>query len=209
MRIGIFGGTFNPPHKGHVRIVEKMTEEMNLDKVLIIPNKKPTHKRCDDLADNQHRLEMCKMAFHNPIYEVSSIEMDRDSDSYTIYTLNELAEMYPDDEFFLIIGSDMFLIFNKWYKHKELLERCTLCVASRDNDDTIRQLRAYAFDTLGIYIKELDGKHIHISPMSAYEVSSSDIRARIAEGKSIYGMTDPEIIEYMEKNKLYGYGKKR
>ena len=209
MRIGIFGGTFNPPHKGHVRIVEKMTEEMNLDKVLIIPNKKPTHKRCDDLADNQHRLEMCKMAFHNPIYEVSSIEMDRDSDSYTIYTLNELAEMYPDDEFFLIIGSDMFLIFNKWYKHKELLERCTLCVASRDNDDTIRQLRAYAFDTLGIYIKELDGKHVHISPMSAYEVSSSDIRARIDEGKSIYGMTDPEIIEYMEKNKLYGYGKKR
>ena len=135
--------------------------------------------------------------------------MDRESDSYTIYTLNELAEKYPDDEFFLIIGSDMFLIFNKWYKHKELLERCTLCVASRDNDDTIKQLRAYAFDKLGIYIKELDGKHIHISPMSAYEVSSSDIRARIAEGKSIYGMTEPEIIEYMEKNKLYGYGKKR
>ena len=209
MRIGIFGGTFNPPHKGHVRIVEKMTEELNLDKVLIIPNKKPTHKRCDDLADNQHRLEMCKMAFNNPIYEVSSMEIDRESDSYTIYTLNELAERYPDDEFFLIIGSDMFLIFNKWYKHKELLERCTLCVASRDNDDTIKQLRAYAFDTLGIYIKELDGKHIHISPMSAYEVSSSDIRARIAEGKSIYGMTDPGIIEYMEKNKLYGYGKKR
>ena len=209
MRIGIFGGTFNPPHKGHVRIVEKMAQEMNLDKVLIIPNKKPTHKRCDDLADNQHRLEMCKMAFNGPLYEVSSIEMDRESDSYTIYTLNELAEKYPDDEFFLIIGSDMFLIFNKWYKHKELLERCTLCVASRDNDDTIKQLRAYAFDKLGIYIKELDGKHIHISPMSAYEVSSSDIRARIAEGKSIYGMTEPEIIEYMEKNKLYGYGKKR
>ena len=73
MRIGVFGGTFNPPHKGHVRIVEKMAQEMNLDKVLIIPNKKPTHKRCDDLADNQHRLEMCKMAFNSPLYEVSSI----------------------------------------------------------------------------------------------------------------------------------------
>ena len=208
MRIGIFGGTFNPPHKGHVRLIEKMSEEMNFDKVLIIPNKKPTHKRCDDLADNEDRLQMCKMAFKDPKFEVSSIEMDRDSDSYTIYTIEELQKKYPKDEFFLVIGSDMFLIFNKWYKHKELLEKCTICVASRDNDDTIKQLRSYAFSTLGIYIAELEGSHIHISPMDAYDVSSSEIRERIAQGKSIYGMVDPEIIEYMEKNKLYGYHKR-
>lgn len=205
MKIGIFGGTFNPPHKGHARMIEKMAKELELDKVLIIPNKKPTHKRCDDLADNIDRLNMCKIAFKNPIYEISTMEMDRESDSYTIYTIEELEKKYVGAEFYLIIGSDMFLMFHKWYKHKELLEKCTICVASRDNDDTIKELRSYAFSNLGIYIKELDAKNIHISKMDAFEVSSSEIREKISDGKSVYGLVEPEIIEYMESHKLYGY----
>lgn len=208
MKIGIFGGTFNPPHKGHARMIEKMAKELSLDKVLIIPNKKPTHKRCDDLADNEDRLNMCRMAFKNPIYEISTMEMDRESDSYTIYTVDEILKKYPGAELYLIVGSDMFLIFHKWYKHKELLEKCTVCVASRENQDSINELRSYAFSNLGVYIKELDAKHIHISPMDAFAVSSSEIRKLIDEGKSVYGIVEPEIIEYMESRKLYGYGKK-
>ncbi len=209
MKIGIFGGTFNPPHKGHSRMVEKMAEELELDKVIIIPNKVPTHKRCDDLADNRDRLAMCKIAFNHPKYEISTMEMDRDTDSYTIYTVEDLRKKYPHDDLFLIIGSDMFLIFHKWYKHKELLEQCKICVASRDNAENIQKLRAYAFEQLGDYIPQLDGKHIHISLLDAYEVSSSEIRERIDNEKSLYGLVDPEIIEYMENHKLYGYGKKR
>ncbi len=209
MKIGIFGGTFNPPHKGHKRMVDRMSKELELDKVIIIPNKIPTHKRCDDLADNEHRVAMCKIAFNEPIYEVSTMEMDRDTDSYTIYTVNELMKKYPNDQLYLIIGSDMFLIFHKWYKHKELLEKCIICVASRDNDENIQKLRAYAFEQLGIYMPELDAKHIHISLLDAYEVSSSEIRDRINQEKSLYGLVDPEIIEYMENHKLYGYRKKR
>ena len=209
MKIGVFGGTFNPPHKGHARMIEKMTEELELDKVLIIPNKLPTHKRCDDLADNRDRLAMCKIAFKNPKYEISTMEMDRESDSYTIYTIEELKKKYPNDELYLIIGSDMFLIFHKWYKHKEILEKCTVCVASRNTDENIQSLRAYAFEKLGVYMPKLDGKNIHISLLDAYEVSSSEIRERIADERSLYGIVDPEIIEYMETHKLYGYGKKR
>lgn len=209
MKIGIFGGTFNPPHKGHARMIEKLTEELELDKVLIIPNKVPTHKRCDDLADNKDRLNMCRMAFNNPKFEISTIEMDRESDSYTIFTVNELIKQYPNDKLYLIIGSDMFLMFHKWYKHKELLEKCTVCVASRNTDDSIKVLRAYAFEHLGIYIKELDGKNIHISPMDAYIISSGEIRDMISSGKSVYGYMEPEIIEYMETHGLYGYAKKR
>ena len=209
MKIGIFGGTFNPPHKGHVRMINKMAEELELDKVIIIPNKVPTHKRCDDLADNRDRLAMCKIAFNNPKFEISTMEMDRATDSYTIFTVNELKQKYPNDDLYLIIGSDMFLIFHKWYKHKELLEKCTICVASRDNAENIQKLRAYAFEQLGVYMPKLDGKNIHISLLDAYEVSSSEIRDRIMNGKSIYGIVDPEIIEYMESHKLYGYGKKR
>lgn len=209
MKIGIFGGTFNPPHKGHTRMVEKMAEELELDKVIVIPNKIPTHKRCDDLADNRDRLAMCKIAFKNPRFEISTMEMDRETDSYTIYTVEELRRKYPNDDLYLIIGSDMFLIFHKWYKHKKLLEQCKICVASRDNAENIQKLRAYAFEQLGDYIPQLDGKHIHISLLDAYEVSSSEIRERIDNEKSLYGLVDPEIIEYMESKKLYGYGKKR
>ncbi len=209
MKIGIFGGTFNPPHKGHKRMVERMATELELDKVIVIPNKIPTHKRCDDLADNHHRVAMCKLAFSEPLYEISTMEMDRDTDSYTIFTVNELMKKYPNDQLHLIIGSDMFLIFHKWYKHKELLEKCKICVASRDNDENIQKLRAYAFEQLGIYMPELDAKSVHISLLDAYEVSSSEIRERIKMEKSLYGLVDPEIIEYMEQNKLYGYGKKR
>lgn len=208
MKIGIFGGTFNPPHKGHSRMVEKMAEELELDKVIIIPNKVPTHKRCDDLADNRDRLAMCKIAFNNPKYEISTMEMDRETDSYTIYTVEDLRKKYPNDDLYLIIGSDMFLIFHKWYKHKELLEKCKICVASRDNDENIQKLRAYAFEQLGIYMPELDAKSVHISLLDAYEVSSSEIRERINMEKSLYGLVDPEIIEYMENHKLYGYRKK-
>ena len=209
MKIGIFGGTFNPPHKGHKRMVDRMAAELGLDKVIVIPNKIPTHKRCDDLADNEHRVAMCKLAFSEPMYEISTMEMDRETDSYTIFTVNELMKKYPNDELHLIIGSDMFLIFHKWYKHKELLEKCKICVASRDNDENIQKLRAYAFEQLGIYMPALDSKSVHISLLDAYEVSSSEIRERINKEKSLYGLVAPEIIEYMEQNKLYGYGKKR
>lgn len=208
MKIGIFGGTFNPPHKGHTRMIDKMTEELGLDKVLIIPNKIPTHKRCDDLAENEDRFEMCKMAFQNPKYEISRIEMDRESDSYTVFTVEELKKQYPNDDLYLIMGSDMFLIFHKWYKHKEILEKCTICVASRNTDESIYALRAYAFEKLGIYIKELEGKNIHISPLDAYIVSSSEIRDLISSKQSLDGKIEPKIIEYMENRKLYGYGKK-
>ena len=91
---------------------------------------------------------------------------------------------------------------------KEILENCTVCVASRNTDENIQSLRAYAFEKLGVYMPKLDGKNIHISLLDAYEVSSSEIRDRITNGKSIYGIVDPEIIEYMESHKLYGYRKK-
>ena len=208
MKIGIFGGTFNPPHNGHVRMAEKVAEELELDKTLIIPNKMPTHKRCEELATNDERFDMCKLVFTNEKFELSRIEMDRPSDSYMILTLNQLRKIYPDAEFYLIIGSDMFLMLHKWYKYKEIMEQCNICVCARNNEDTLLELRKYAFDKLGIYIKDRDGKNIHISTLDAYEVSSTDIRERTRDGRSVFGLCSPQIIEYMESHKLYGYRKK-
>lgn len=203
MKIGILGGTFNPPHYGHIQIGNDFAKMLGLDKVLVIPNKVPTHKRVYDLPEREDRLEMCKIAFENAIFEISTIEMDRELESYTIFTLEQLEKLYPNDDFYLIIGSDMFLSFHKWYKHKEILEKCTICVESRQDEDSINHIRAYAFETLKIYIKDLTSKKIIISPSSPFEVSSTEIRENIINGKSNYGFLPPKLIEYIESRGIY------
>lgn len=208
MKIGIFGGTFNPPHRGHERLIAHITEELSLDKALIIPNKAPTHKRVDELADNEDRYNMCRLAFKSPKYEISKIEIDRDTDSYMIFTVDELREKYPDDELYLIIGSDMLLMFHKWYKYREIMEKCKICVASRESAEGINVLRKYAFERLGVYIRELRGKNIIISPLPPFELSSGEIREKIKNGEDISALAEPEVLEYIERRGLYGYRKK-
>lgn len=205
MKIGIFGGTFNPPHKGHMKLVADFTERLGLDKVLIIPDKRPVHKICEDLVIDDKRVEMCRIAFRDPRYEISRIEVDRQSDSYMIYTVRELKKKYPEDEFFLIIGSDMFLCFHKWYKHKEIMENCTLCVAVRDDESSIFALRSYAFSQFHIYIKDLTGDGIILSPVKPFPASSSDIRKKIKNGDDVSSLLDAEVIEYIRQRGLYGY----
>ncbi|MBR0542268.1 MAG: nicotinate (nicotinamide) nucleotide adenylyltransferase [Clostridia bacterium] len=208
MKIGIFGGTFNPPHKGHIRLVKEFTKSLSLDKVFIIPDKRPVHKTWEDLVIDDMRYEMCCLAFKEPEYEVSRMEIDRYSDSYTVYTLMQLKEQYPDGEFYLIIGSDMFLCFHKWYKHQVIMDNCTLCVASRDDEDSIYALRSYAFSQFRIYIKELEGRGIIISPMKPFKASSSEIRSIIKSGNDASEFLTAEVYDYIKKRGLYGYGKK-
>ncbi len=209
MKIGIFGGTFNPPHKGHMRLVSDFTDRLGLQKVFIVPDKRPVHKICEDLVIDDRRVEMCRLAFTRPEYEISRMEVDRESDSYTVLTLLEIKRLYPDDEIYLIIGSDMFLCFHKWYKHKEIMENCTLCVASRDDEESIYALRSYAFSQFRIYIKELEGKGIIISPISPFPVSSSALRERMKLGEDVGEYLDSDVYEYIKKRGLYGYRQKR
>lgn len=209
MKIGLFGGTFNPPHKGHERLLAHFAKNLQFDKIFIVPDKRPVHKICDDLALDSERLHMCRLTFCDPKYEVSTMEIDRESDSYTVYTVRALREMYPDAEIYLIIGSDMFLSFHKWYKCREILETCTLCVASRAQEDDINRLRAYAFSQFRIYINGLTGKHILLSPVPPFEVSSSELRGRIAAGESVHEYLSPQVENYIKEKKLYGYRTQR
>lgn len=208
MKIGIFGGTFNPPHKGHERIVNDFTKRLSLDKVFIIPDKRPVHKTWEDLVPDEKRYEMCTLAFQSTEYEVSRMEIDRKTDSYTVLTLRELREKYPDDEFYLIIGSDMFLIFHKWYKYKEIMKNCTLCVASRKDEESLYKLRSYAFSQFKIYIKELEGDGIIISPSEPFEVSSTELRNILSSGGDASEYLNENVCEYIKDRGLYGYKKK-
>lgn len=209
MKIGLFGGTFNPPHKGHERMLAHFCETLQFDKIFVMPNKRPVHKMYDDLVLDSERLDMCRLAFQNPKYEVSTMELDRATPSYTVYTVREILAQYPDADLYLLIGSDMFLSFHKWYKYREILEKCTLCVASRATEVDINALRSYAFSQLRIYIKENEGKHILLSAAEPFEISSSQLRARLANGEDVRAYLSPQVENYIKEKKLYGYRTQR
>ena len=211
MKIALFGGTFNPPHLGHRRLLDSFCNAISFDRVFVVPDKRPVHKICDDLALDSERLQMCRLAFDDPAFTVSSMEIDRASDSYTVYTVRELQAQYPDAEIYLLMGSDMFLSFHKWYKYREIFEKCTLCVASRQNEDDLQALRSYAFKTLRVYIpqNQTTGEHLLFSPVEPFEISSSALRKKLAEGEDASAYLSPAVINYIQTRGMYGYPKKR
>ncbi|MCL2512296.1 MAG: nicotinate (nicotinamide) nucleotide adenylyltransferase [Oscillospiraceae bacterium] len=133
MRIGVLGGSFNPPHNGHIYLGERATSGLALDIIYIIPAFIPPHKDADGLAPAADRLNMCRLAFPAGKYTVSDMEIARKGKSFTIDTVKTIKNEYPGAEIFLIIGSDMMSSFDTWYKYKEILGLCTVFDVSRDN----------------------------------------------------------------------------
>ena len=201
MKIGILGGTFNPPHKGHLKLGRDFARELKLDKILIIPSKSPTHKEAKSLASGRDRLKMCSLLFTDSVFEVSDIEIASEKESYTIYTLKELKKLYPDDELYLIIGSDMFLFFDKWYRYKDILSLCTVCVESREDSESTALLKRFSLETLGIDADKSD--KIIISSVAPLPVSSTDIRQRIKEKRGVKRLLGEEELEYIIGRRLY------
>ena len=197
MKIGVFGGTFNPPHNGHVRLAKAAADELKLDKLLVIPSCIPPHKIAAKLADGQERLEMCRLAFGcDPRFEVSPMELERGSRSYTVETLRELKALYPDSELYFIVGSDMLESFDKWYLWQEILSLSVLCAASREegyNPDLSR------FGKLAERIK--------IITLDPLEVSSTQIRNTAGEVSP--ELLDPKVAAYIREHGLYDDGLNR
>ena len=198
MRVGIFGGTFNPPHLGHKRLAESMLLEAKLDKMLIIPTATPPHKKGSDLASEEDRLSMCRLLFDEDCYEVSDLELKRGGKSYTVDTVKELKKLYPDDELFLVIGSDMLLSFHKWYCYEEILENVTLCVATRESEIPVERLRAYAKETSGFTEGE-----IIFSPIKAFECSSTEVRKLLKEDDKAEKFIPGKLYGYISEKGLY------
>jgi len=203
MKIGILGGTFNPPHKGHVKLGLDFARELSLEKILVIPSKIPTHKAAPDLLSGEERLKLCSLAFDDGIFEVSDIEIKSEKDSYTVFTLEMLEKLYPDSEFYLIIGSDMFLIFDKWYRFEDILKKCTVCVEARQNEDSIDELKRYAKKHLGLDIKGRDGEKIIFSCKKPFPVSSTEIRRKIRDGRGVKRLIPEKELEYIIGRRLY------
>ncbi|MGN0523506.1 MAG: nicotinate (nicotinamide) nucleotide adenylyltransferase [Eubacterium sp.] len=196
MKIGIFGGAFNPVHNGHLHLVECYLEALKLDKVILIPTAVPPHKTAENLADKNHRINMLKLAgLANNKIEISDIEFNRKGKSYTYDTLCRLKKIYPNDELFLIVGSDQFLHFQNWYRADDILSMVTLVTAAREENELSR---------LQSYKNENDNmKNSVISNFSVVKVASSQIRKNIADGLDISTLVPPDVEKYIRDNKLY------
>lgn len=195
MRIGVFGGTFNPIHLGHTNLIQGFYENLSLDKVIIIPTNVPPHKNPDFLVDAQHRINMCKLALNELVYcEVSDIEIRRTGKSYTVDTLNELKSIFPNSELFLLMGEDMFLTVEKWKSSTDIFKLATICATPRTKDN-ILELEKHSKCLKSKY-NFLKSKIINI-PLVV--VSSTEIR----NGNT--NLLDKKVLDYSKKNNLYDW----
>lgn len=192
MKIGIFGGTFNPPHLGHKNILETSIEKLNLDLVLVIPNNIPPHKEMPkNSPTTKNRFEMCEiMCEEIEKTMVSSIEIKNGGTSYMVETLEKLRKKYPFDEFFLIIGTDSFDIFEKWYRFESIFKLSTLVVLERNhlNQNLVQKEN----------LAEKYNAKILLLESEIIEISSTEIR----KDENLH-LLQPKILEYIEKNNLY------
>lgn len=195
-RIGIMGGTFSPIHFGHLKLATTAYEEFNLDKVLFIPSGNSYLK--NDVLESRYRLEMTKLAvMDTPYFEVSAVEIDRGGNSYTYETLRELKDIYPESELFFIVGADSFFYMDKWKEPEEIFKNAVILVSVRD-DSSIEELekkRNFFVDEYNAVVKFLS--------MECIDISSTQIREMIKEGKSVDNMVPSNVIDYISENKLY------
>ena len=202
-RIGIFGGSFNPPHLGHMLALREFQEKLSLDRVLLIPAAAPPHKKLTANSPTaEHRLQMTRLAaqgMHN--VEVLDLELRREGTSYTADTVAQLRQTYPHDELFLLMGTDMFLSFGKWYHPERIAREATLAVAHRDVDDP-RMLRECERT-----LRETFGTRTVFVENSFLPHSSTSVRAMLAFDCAASYLSAP-VLDYIRENALYFCGAK-
>ena len=186
MAIGIFGGTFNPPHLGHLRLARAFAERFSLARVLVIPTFVPPHKQSPDLADAGTRVRMCELLFGEAPFEVSTMEISRGGRSYTVETLEALHAQYPQEALFLLIGSDMLRSFDTWHRAQDIRKLCTVCAAVREKGDRL--------DANGAVLLE---------DFEPIEISSTEVRERVRLGQDVTDVVGKAVAACIAENGLY------
>ncbi|WP_176790144.1 MULTISPECIES: nicotinate-nucleotide adenylyltransferase [Ruminococcus] len=198
MKTGVFGGTFNPVHKGHIMLAEYCMDSVGLDRIIMIPTAVPPHKISNNLASENDRLNMCKLACRGKEnFFVSDIEIKRQGKSYTYETLTQLKEIYPDDHLYTIMGADMFLTLNRWKNPEIIFEKSSIITIPRDEENKLELENFY-----NKVLKAMGASSV-ILPNPVMSVSSTFIRENLDNFNLISDMLDKGVYDYIIKNNLY------
>ncbi len=193
-KIGLFGGTFDPIHTGHIELAKLVRERFNLDRIIFIPAGNPPHKANKKTAGKAHRFNMVKLATEGfPDFEISDFDIIRDEPNYSYVTISHFKEKFPEDEIFFIVGGDSFLDLPKWKKPELLMSLCTFIVVSRPGikkDDYLKNYDGVKPDALF-----LDDAN--------YDFSSTEVREKLINKLHIGGLVPSCVEEYIKTNKLY------
>lgn len=195
-KLGLFGGSFNPVHNGHMNLALSVKKSLGLDRVILIPSGAPPHKSGSEYAPAGDRLEMCRLACEEYAgFEVSDYEISKPGKSYTVCTVRHFKELYPDDELYLLVGSDMLLSFDTWFEYREILEKATVAAVSRTGNDTDELLKMTE--------KLSDSGRCIVINADAVAISSSEIRKMIKNNIDLSCYLNGKVVKYIMLKKLY------
>ncbi len=203
--VGLFGGTFNPIHYGHLAIAEEVRSKHNLDKIIFIPTSLPPHKEPIDLVDAKKRSIMTYLAtVSNPCFEVSTYEVDRGGKSYTIDTVKHFHRVFEGKvELYFIIGADMLIEIASWKNIAELLEICHFIAVSRPGYDMKKILNQQFLSSQNHFLASQWLERISVEETAMLEISATDVRRRVKEWKSIKYLVPEPVEQFIHNQQLY------
>ena len=212
MKIGLFGGTFNPPHLGHLNSIETVRRKMGLDKVFIIPNFQNPLKKEVDGPSPEHRLNMIKAAIqgYEKYYEIDSQELNRKGLSYTKDTIAEYRKSYEAKDLYLIVGGDNLATFDKWKDYKKILEETNIVMTTRpgydipsDKESLPKYLKDLTADIEFNFIELNSGRSIQFVSLNDIEISSTELRKKLRTGRPVANFLPLSVETYIKDNGLY------
>jgi len=213
MKIGIFGGTFDPIHWGHLRSAEEVSETFGLDRVYFVPASIPPHKRAQTHTPARDRLQMVRLAVAgNPRFRVSTVEIERPGVSYSVDTVREFKRRSQQgDSLYFIIGLDAFREISTWKDYEEILALCHFIVTSRPGSIASDPLKGagiavkklFCYDSREKNYRHRSGTRVHFVELTDIAISASEIRALVRQGKSIRYLGPPSVERYIKRRGLY------
>jgi nicotinate-nucleotide adenylyltransferase len=200
VRLGIFGGTFDPPHVGHLLAASDAIEQLSLDRLIFVPAAVQPLKAHRSTASGVDRLAMTELTIgSDPRFGVDSVELDREGLSYTVDTLGDFSRRFPLAERFFLVGADVLATFAQWREPRTVLELATLAVLTRRSDMGSANER----DRDGGELAEELAKRSTVVATRRVDISSTEIRDRVREGRSIRGFVTDGVLEYISSHGLY------
>ena len=200
-KIGVFGGTFNPVHKGHETAAIDFYNTLKLDKLLVIPSNIPPHKQIDSRITAEERFFMCALCFEkykDYFIKVSDLEIKKNGVSYTFDTLTELKKEYVNEKLYFLLGSDMFLYLENWYEYKNLIKLCAFAVVLRAGHEKKKVME---------YREKLvkTGVKIELLETEPFEVSSTELREQIKDNNyyNLEKYISGEVLTYIKEKNIY------